>query len=567
MIKRLKHLISLGVLALLFWSGCVKEFSSQPLTNKQPKTFLWLQPDSALSPVVSKQQLHWWGEDADGIVIGYLFASQPGSLVLPTPDTLTYKWISKTDTLMQFALLTSKENFLVVVRAVDNTFKSIPDGEVIRFIPRPYWDKNRNGVLDAGDVEFPSLPSAIDPVGARQAFPIKNTPPSVRFLTDPLDPNITLQQPETTYTVASFSWIGSDPDGDETLAGYRIALNGTDSTRWFNLSSNISLVTLMVPRSRSDNATGDIAADVYSGTFPSMRLLGSINGLRLNNRNVLYLQVRDVAGDLSPSAQLPTGTRNWYVKKPTSRLLVISDYQKSDSLDVKAFYRSVFPNVTPGLAKFDELDIRYGSPIGTPGVLVPKLLNPQFVQTLKLYDFVFWYTDQFPSLTTAQFPLYLYTASGGRVIYTTEFASAISDPRGSLVDFAPLDSISSADLGSARVLPSLGDTRLPAEYVLHPDSSVSTNIYPTLSFNSDPPNHLFFLRPVYRRTDARVIYRLQADQRVPVRYTGRPDVGVIDNGKHFVFLGIPLHILNGTANGGKGVTQFLQRVFLQEFGF
>jgi len=568
-------LIGLAVFLILAGSsGCTEHYPNKPIENAPPKTFLWLFPDSALAHTVSRQQLRWWGEDADGFVIGYLFSFAPRITVLPNPDTLGYVYTTRTDTTILFPLTTSTETFLVVVRAVDNTFKGLPVGAIVRLSPSPYWDKNGNGINDAGDVGLPELLRSLDRDGARQRFPIKNSPPSVGFLKDPADPLKTIQQPETTYTVASFSWVGSDPDGDQTLAAYRIALNGTDSAKWLNLPSNITMVTLLVPRSVSDGVTGAVEAEVHSGTFPNMRLQGRLPGLRLDATNVLYLQAQDVAGDYSPIVRLPEGNRIWYVRKPKSRLLVISDYQKSDSVFVRIFYRQAFAQVAGGaLAGYDELNIRSGAPIGGKGVLVPPILNPAFVQTLKLYDYVFWYTDQFPSLSVAQFPLFLYTATGGRVLYSTEFASTVADPRGTLVDFAPLDSVSTIPLPNPNPsVPSLGDTRVPKNFVLWPDSSLSSNIYPTLVFDSlsvqsEPiANHTFFLRPIYRRADARYIYRLQPDERVPIRYTGRPYLAVVDDAKRFVFLGLPLHSLNGTLRGGKGVSAFLSKVFVDEFG-
>jgi hypothetical protein len=49
-------------------------------------------------------------------------------------------------------------------------------------------------------------------------------------------------------------------------------------------------------------------------------------------------------------------------------------------------------------------------------------------------------------------------------------------------------------------------------------------------------------------------------------YIGTPNIGVIRNDRQFVFLGFPLHNLNGRANGGEGLAAFLQRVFVREFG-
>ncbi len=557
-------------------AGCVKEHASQPVGNLQPKTYFWLFPDSSIADGISKQRLRWWGEDADGFVVGYLLALAPNLISLPDPDTLSYSFVTATDSVIQFPLKQAKQLYLVAIRAIDNTFSGLAAGSVVRLSPRPYWDKNINGVFDALDSELESLPSAMDPYGARQGFPIRNSPPSVTFLTDPSNPGQVIQQPETTFTVASFSWIGTDLDGDETIDSCRISLNDSSFSRSFTMSATATLFTLLSPRTVTDAASGEVNAEVYTGTFPNMRRIGILPGLRLNDRNVLHLQVRDVAGDFSPRVQLPQGPRAWFVKKPKSKLVVVSDYQKVDLDSVRSFYRKLFSSAVGGrFANYDEFDIRVGATIPNPGVLVPAILNPAFVHTLKLFDFVLWYTDQFPSLPVAQIPLYLYWASGGRVIYTTEFASAVGDPRGSLVDFAPLDSISSVILPNPAV-PSPGTTRIPKNYVLFPDSSVPSQLYPTLEFDSltvanQPTNfHLLFMRPIYRRADARYIYRLQpADARLAMQYhyVGTPTVGVIDNSKRFVFLGVPLHLLNGRLNGGKGIQAFLDKVFVEEFGF
>ena len=159
----------------------------------------------------------------------------------------------------------------------------------------------------------------------------------------------------------------------------------------------------------------------------------------------------------------------------------------------------------------------------------------------------------------------------GKVIFTTEFQSS-ADPSGALKDFAPIDSISSVDLNpSSRTFPSLGDTRVPGGYVMQPDSSDPSNIYPVLSYVPAPPN--CFIRPIYKRTDSRYIYHLQPDQprnrpdgSVGIRYYGTPNLAVIDNAKRFVFIGVPLNYLDGNVNGGQGVTAFLNKVIIDEFG-
>ena len=49
----------------------------------------------------------------------------------------------------------AKQNFLVAVRTVDNTFSyPLPVGAVIKLSPFIYWDKNNNGIYDSADVRL-----------------------------------------------------------------------------------------------------------------------------------------------------------------------------------------------------------------------------------------------------------------------------------------------------------------------------------------------------------------------------------------------------------------------------
>jgi hypothetical protein len=200
------------------------------------------------------------------------------------------------------------------------------------------------------------------------------------------------------------------------------------------------------------------------------------------------------------------------------------------------------------------------------GTLVPALqhLNPALTKTFKLYDCVFWYTDPIPSLLVAQYTLYDYWTSpdGGHVIFTTEFQS-INDPSGALQDFTPLDSVSSVALIAPLTYPLPGDNQIPGGYVLYPDSSNPSNIYPLLEFGTKF-SYSFNMRPIYKNPAARYIYHLQPD--IPRgHYLGMPNLAVIDETKRMVFVGMSLHYLTGNASGGKGVASFFTKVF-SEFG-
>jgi len=571
-----------AVLILLFCASlsCREHLVDAPVGNLTPKTALWLYPQAEIRAGVSREQLHWWGEDPDGLVRGYLFGFRiVGSAVItpPVPDTMRYVWTSATDTTILFPLDTAFRRFAVTVRSVDNSFGGLPEHAPVRIAPVAYWDVNDNGVLDAGDIRLDGLSGAMDPAGKTLTFPVLNSPPSVSFVPNPVDPTVPLKQPDTTFTAATFSWTASDPDGNNTLRSYRIALNDTSNpSNWFTLGLRDSLITLVVPRSRSDAAASppgtQVPADVYGGTFLGRHLIGQIPGLRLDATNVLFLQVLDVAGAYSPAITMPSGTDRWYVRRPSGRLLIVNDYINSDGgLALSTYVRNLANIPGAGFTKVDMINLGAGLSAadknnGKSGPFTPPFVDPALIQTFLLYDYIFWYTDQYPSLATAQLSLFTYMQNGGKVLFSTTFQSGL-DPRAAFKDFAPIDSISSAPFTPR---PAPGDTRIPVNYRVFADSSSGGAIYPQLAFiTPDPPApfHFVFMRPIYRRSDARYLYHLQPDTaNVPPRYIGMPNIAAVDGQRTIVFIGLPLHLLDNTTWGNpQGLQAFFNRVFLQEF--
>ena len=556
-------------------TSCTEEIPDLPRTNQKPKTFLWLYPDSTVGTGVSRQHLRWWGEDPDGRVIGYLFAFASFTnevKTVPSPDTLAYTYVTTNDTLLAFPLDTLFRKYTVFVRGVDNSFRGLPHRSAVRLGTGPYWDKNRNGVFDGNDEPLDDLLNAIDPTGAVQTFPIRNTPPTIVFAQSPNDPSLALKQPDTTYPVATFGWKASDADGDNTLASYRVALNDTsDPTAWLTIPVRDTVVTLVVPRRRSDSASTIVAADVYGGKFLGRQLLGTVRGMRLDALNQLYLQARDVAGEYSRAITMPSGANHWYVKKPSASLLLVNDYILTGFDNPVPTYVTTLMNIPGGrFSTVDFLDIGRGltnndKSLGKPGALVPQYVDPALIYTFLLYEYVLWYTDRFPSLGVAQLSLFTYLQNGGKVVFSTTFLNS-TDPRGALKDFAPIDSVSSENLLSPPI-PSRGSNIIPASYRVIPNTSVPSNIYPQLALNEQPAIHSIFMRPVYRRSDARYIYHLQADTAsTPARYIGMPNVGVVDGQGRIIFIGLPLHLLNNTVQGNPfGLTAFFTKVFTEGF--
>jgi hypothetical protein len=551
----LKQYCSIVFVVLLFLAGCKDAPVGNEKANIPPQAFLWIFPDNAdtLASGISKQKIHWWGEDRDGFVVGFLIG------VSKNEADVVWSFKTKNDSTIAFPLLVALDTFKVFVRAIDNHFlEKVNDGGRIVFASTPYWDKDSNGVFSSKDVTLPTLKRSVG-LTVSQKFPVHNSPPSATFEIN--DANETVQPPETTFTVITFAWHATDPDGDNTIANYEIALNDTAASRWATIPKSATLVTLLVPRSVSNVAGGEVAAEIHSGTYGTMPFVGIVQGLKLDDTNRIFLRAKDVAGDFSPVVSLPDSGFYWYVKKPMSSLLVVEDYVSSSGFNsrdsVKLFYRKIFAQiasgpyaVNPDIAQFDFMSLR-----SKDSAAIKAHLNPAFIVTLQLFDYVFWYAGQEPSWATASNPLFLFAvdpATHGRVLFSTGFNNDLADPRGSLVNFAPIEAVSIRDDSTA--------SRAYPDTVLRPiGSDVDTGFVPLQFRGGTFAHNLFYYRHLYRRSTARDIYQIDSivSRKEPNRPKFSPTVGVIDVSNRFVVMGAPLHLLNG--NGQLPI--FLNKVF------
>ena len=148
----------------------------------------------------SKQQLHWWGEDKDGYIIGY-----------------KYKWSS--DSIWTF---TAEEEGLFYVPI--QTDLDVFSFEVI--------------AIDNDSLE--------DLTPAKLTLPIKNSAPmiSFRYRSNPFVDDI---QGDTslTFPTRTFVWDVTDQDGIETVIDIYYALDDTCDTCWTRLdAASYSSITL-----------------------------------------------------------------------------------------------------------------------------------------------------------------------------------------------------------------------------------------------------------------------------------------------------------------------------------
>lgn len=521
-----KVLLLIFLLSVLSLVSCYEELVDAPVANKSPRTFVALFPDSSLSQQQSSVRLHWWGDDPDGLVIGYFISFEEGKWTFTT----------RNDSLISFPISGTDTSYLFRVAAVDNFGNGIYDNQIIangiNFGPEPFTDLNGNGIWNPGE-PFIDI-GAVDPNPAEIVLPLKNSPPVINFLVNANGTTIFI--PETTFTAASFGWTLTDLDGDATISKVYIALN--DTSQKIELPGNARFVTL---KAEPPFASDVVECDVYIGSAITTPYHIKLPNLKLNDKNVFYAFAEDIAGGVSEKIVMPSAAsnRSWYVKKPKGEILIIDD---NGSIDNSAeFYAAVFDSL--GLTnRYDIWDIKLGRTTSTPGVLLPGFISPQFTETMKLFKYVFWYTDNEPTIGPAQVSINNYLNFGGRVLFSMIFPQ-IFDPRG-LSDFLPLDSLSAAPISI-----------LQSNIGINPTEAAIAQGYPQLRRDNNP-NPVARIRTYFPNP-------LAAQNLYTLDLAGNPIIGFKSTDSRIIFMGVPLHRSNGDP---FKVKDFFDKVLFEEFG-
>lgn len=183
--------------------ACSENFSDNPHPNQPPETFISIFSERDLNAAISRQTLHWWGDDPDGAIVGfiYTFDNNAPELTSWSNASPAASWIFTTNT---------RETFTLRLAGTDTTY-------TLRV----------KAVDDQG---------AADPSSATQRFPVVNTRPVVEFPTG-------TDVPDTTFTVATFNWSSSDLDGDDTIEKFQYVLDDTNAT-WRDLDARTRSLTL-----------------------------------------------------------------------------------------------------------------------------------------------------------------------------------------------------------------------------------------------------------------------------------------------------------------------------------
>lgn len=472
-----------------------------PQSNILPETHIFL--DSIDVQQNSQVYLSWQGDDSDGLIIGYIISW----------NGKDWFYTQKNDSVFSLKVETSDTNYTFRVSAIDNSLSLYPkEGDIIAFS-----DMNNNGIHDENE-PFPSLSSSVDLSPASLKVPIKNTAPLIAWGIDTNAKSaIAVALPDTTFTFATFQYFVSDLDGIETIASVEWSLNDSSSSAtWHTIPLNSKLFNIK----ESD-------------------------GLKINADNRIYLRATDIGKLKSKILQYPFEGKVWYVKKPMGSILLIKD---SGSPDADAFYTNALQNIAGGKfsSGYDVLDIYSSKTVNSQAKTLPPFISPMFIETLRLFKTVIWYSDKSPSVELAQQSLPEYIRTNGKVIFITEFPVPLTlDYRTALLDFAPIDSISQKEVSDDPLAIRNGTEIKPIK--------IGAWEYPILIKEKGS----VLVYNLYPKVTANPLYILPENP----KWLGTPILGILGENRQMIFMHMPLHLVN--KNGGA--MQFLDIALTKEF--
>ncbi len=501
-------LISFVFISMFFFLSCGEDFIDNPNENKPPETRIALFPDSSIAPQPSRLEVAWWGDDSDGLIVGFYY----------TWDGIDWTFTSENEILFSLQIGATDTTYAFKVSAVDNGGNGIYDNKIfqngIDFGPEPFTDSNNDGIYNNGEKFFDI--GLIDPSPATLNFPLKNTAPTIEW-------NALSIIPQISFPVMSFGWNADDLDGMGTISKINIVLN--DTTNFNNIISLDGSVRTITLRTKDFNSTNPLMDILIEGNesniFPE-----KLSGLKLDDYNTFYVQAVDIGGASSKFISLPDTGKTWYVQKPKGDFLIMDDYSTSDG--AAAFYNSMMDSL--GLnGKYDIYDYLNQKPPYT---------NVTFLQTIKLFKYVLWYSDNNPSLDLAAATVQTYIDAGGKIAFSMQFPQNV-DPV-LLQGFLPINP----------------DT-IYSKTSLLPNTVISAQATDSTYKQLTTITSLFRIKSFY----------LNPNGAVPIYYFPNNElkgyIGFFNNSKSLFFYGLPLSKSNG---GAANVKSLLSKIFFEDFG-
>jgi len=501
-------LISTILFSFVLLLSCGEDFIDNPAGNNPPETSIALFPDSTIAPQPSRLKVAWWGDDSDGLIVGFYY----------TWDGITWTFTDENEILFSLQIGAGDTTYAFKVSSADNGGNGIYDNRVfqngIDFGPEPFIDSNSDSVYNNGEKFFDI--GLVDPTPATLDFPLKNTAPTIEW-------NSLSTIPAISFPVMSFGWNVDDLDGLSTILKINIALNDTtDPNNIVALDGSVRTITLRTKEFNSSNPKMEILIEgIETNIFYE-----KLPGLKFDDYNKFYVQAVDISGATSQFISLPDTGKTWFVKKPKGEILIMDDYSTSDG--AAAFYDAMMDSL--GLTgKYDVYDYLNQKPPYT---------NVTFLQTLKLFKYVLWYSDNNPSLDLAASSVQTFIDAGGKIAFSMQFPQTV-DPV-LLQGFLPINTDTIYTRTS--LLPNTiisADTADPA----YPQLTTITSLFRIKSFYLNPNGAI----PIYYFPNNEM----------------RGFIGFFNNTKSLFFYGLPLSKSNG---GSVNVKSLLSKVFFEDFG-
>lgn len=497
--------------AVAIFLSCSESVTDNPLENQPPETHLFLYTNAEISQQKSKLQVHWWGDDSDGLVIGYVFKWEGIN------DNWTFT--KSNDSVFALPIGTVDTSFSFLVSAIDNSGNGRYDNNFSinenEFISEPFTDINGNGIYDEGEpfIDF----GAIDPTPASQKFPIKNSSPEITW-------NDISILPETSFPTITVGWDAFDLDGNETITQIHISLN--DTSEFTVLPGTTRLVSLII----DDLSSANPELNIYINADENKLFEENLSNLKLNDFNRIFIRGVDNSGASSKFVPLPDTGRTWYVKKPKGDLLIVDNYDGGNAAAL--FYDEKFTSFAGN--NFDNFDLENNQ--------LPYQ-NITFQNTLNLFNYVFWYSGSNPSLELTSLVVQNYIQRGGKIAFSMTFQDSSANfefSTQSVQSFLPIENF---------------DTAKPLSFLFPGASVIGTAAFsgfPTLQTQST----IAFIRTFnVSEITAESVYDLSSSQ-----LNGK--VALLNKTKNLFFIGLPLHQCDANENVGT----LLQEIFVKQFG-
>ncbi|OGU29234.1 MAG: hypothetical protein A2057_08285 [Ignavibacteria bacterium GWA2_35_9] len=498
-------IILILIICSLILTSCYEDITDTVIPNQSPETGLSLYPDSSLGSQPSRLTVSWWGDDPDGLIIGYYFSW----------DGINWTFTKNNDSLFSLQIGAVDTTYIFRVSAVDNSGNGIFDNRILQnnidYGPEPFVDANQNGIYENNETFYDI--GLIDPTPAEINLPIKNSTPTISWSSLSF-------LPDTSFPVMTFGWNVEDIDGNETVQRIDIALN--DTNNFISIDGAVRIATIRINDLDSENPLMDVLIEGNASNIAPEKL----PGLKMNEDNIFYVRAVDVSGAASPFIRLPDEESSWFVKKPNGKLLVIDDYTSTDN--AAGFYSDMM----------DSLDLNNDYDVYDFHTNEPPFLSITFLETIKLFRYSLWYADNNTSLDLAISSVQKYLDTGGKILFSIQFPQTVDLL--SLQGFLPIV----ADSSNTRSSLSSG-VKISAE--------LTQAAYPELETTSS----LFRVRSFY----------LEELGVIPIYYFPNSElngyIGFSNSLKNLFFVGLPFHKLNG---GNANVKILLQKILFQDFG-